>query len=499
MSQFIAQIPRQLMRQEQRLTPQLIQAMDILQLPILALEARINQELDSNPALEAPLDEEGAEGERTAADGPETDPSPVNADKDPRTSDAESAQEFQRLDRLVREYGDDLDDYFEHDSGAVRARLSDDGDRKMEAMQNAASRPGSLQDFLLDQWHLCQVDERTRALGDRIIHALDDHARLVEPLAEIAAEAEPPATIAEVEAALREVQQLEPAGVAARSIQESLLLQLRALPEDTALEQHILSDHFDDLQKNRLPQIARGLGVDIDQVKDAITLIGRLRLNPAADITGPASPIILADVIVEYDAETDRYEVRLARGNMRELRIAPEFRAQLEKSRDDKATRDFIRQKIDAANAIIDALRFRRERLLEVAKAVVEAQRDFLDQGEQHLKVLRMSELAQRFNCDPSTISRTVDEKYIQTPRGVFPLRKFFTGGTEGGDGEALGWDSIKAKVQEIISAEDKKFPLNDDEIVDALRRQGIDIKRRTVAKYRAQLGIPARQQRRQF
>ena len=130
---------------------------------------------------------------------------------------------------------------------------------------------------------------------------------------------------------------------------------------------------------------------------------------------------------------------------------------------------------------------------------MVEAQRDFLDEGEQHLKVLRMSELAGRFGCDPSTISRTVDGKWMQTPRGIYPLRRFFTGGTESGDGEVLGWDSIKAKVQEIVDNEDKAKPLSDDEIVRKLKGAGIEIKRRTVAKYRGQLGIPTARQRRQY
>ena len=136
---------------------------------------------------------------------------------------------------------------------------------------------------------------------------------------------------------------------------------------------------------------------------------------------------------------------------------------------------------------------------MEVAKAVVEAQRGFLDQGDQHLKVLRMNDLAGRFGCDPSTISRTVDGKWMQTPRGIHPLRRFFTGGTESGNGEVLGWDSIKAKVQEIVDSEDKAKPLSDDEIVRRLKSAGIEIKRRTVAKYRSQLGIPTARQRRQY
>ena len=489
MSQFLAQVPRQVLRQEQRLTPQLIQAMDILQLPLAALESRIDQELDSNPALEDAVQEDPAAADEAGrADASELGP-----------GTDQSAEEFDRLDRLVREY-----DYLDEDDDRYRANRSrasagEDSDFKLEAMSNAASRPQGLQDQLLEQWGLFEVDDRVRRLGELLISRINDHGRIEEPLVEIAAAADPPATEPELGVVLQMVQTLEPPGIAARSLQESLLIQLRLLGDDTELAEAIVRDHFDDLQKNRLPQIARATDVDLDEVKSALALIGRLSLNPAAEITQTATPFIVPDVIVEFDEENDRYDVRLARGNTRDLRISDEFRAALEKSRDDKAARDFMKQKLEAANALLDALRFRRERLLEVARYVVEAQRDFLDYGEQHLKVLRMADLAQHLSCDPSTISRTVDEKYLQTPRGVYPLRRFFTGGTENQSGEAIGWDSIKAKVAEIVVGEDKRDPLNDDQIVERLQTQGIDIKRRTVAKYRDQLGIPTARQRKQF
>jgi RNA polymerase sigma-54 factor len=234
-------------------------------------------------------------------------------------------------------------------------------------------------------------------------------------------------------------------------------------------------------------------------LKAAIHVMSRLSLHPGEQLGDRDMPTILPDVLVEYDAEQDRYTVSLARGASRELRISPEFRQALEESRDDKQTREFLRQKLDSAKALIDAVRFRRERLLDVARSVVAAQRDFLDRGEQHLRVLRMGDLAAELGCDPSTISRTVDGKYLETPRGVFALRKFFTGGAEAGNGEVLGWDSIKAKVKEIVDAEDKRRPLNDDQIVERLKREGIEIKRRTVAKYRQQLDLPTARQRRQY
>lgn len=493
MSQILAQIPRQLLQQQQRLTPQLIQAMDILQLNALALESRIAQELDANPALEVLPGEEEVS----------TQPEPEAATDDGRDGERAmvvqdgAASGFERLDNLVREY-DWIDDG-EYRGTRSRAAGGEEADGKLEAMANTAARPISLQEYLLAQWGLVEGDERTRAIGADIIDQLDDNGRLDSPLEQIGQDLNPPATPLELEDALYAVQQLDPPGIAARSLQECLLLQLEALPGDNELERRIVEHHLDDLQKNRLPQIARALDSDLEDVKAALHVISRLSLHPGADIVERQTPTIVPDLVVTYDEQQDRYDVRLTRGNARELRIAPEFRELLERSRHDPKTRDFVKQKIEAASAIVDAIRYRRERLLEVGRAVVEAQRGFLDQGEQHLKVLRMSDLAARFGCDPSTISRTVDEKYIETPRGVYPLRRFFTGGAETDDGEALGWASIRAKVQEIIGGEDKSSPLSDDEIVERLKAEGVEIKRRTIAKYRAQLSIPPARQRRQY
>ncbi len=492
MSQVLSQLPRQLLQQQQRLTPQLIQAMDILQLNALALESRIAQELDGNPALElVPGEDEVAPQEPEAAgDDREGERALVVQDGD--------AGEFERLDSLVREY-DWIDDDAEYDGRKSRARALEEADGKLDAMANTAARPQSLYEYLTQQWSLVETDERTRALGQAIIDQVDDGGRLGVALEEVGAPLDPPPTPDEKDAALRAVQALDPPGIAARSLQECLLLQLRALPGNNELEQRIIREHFSDLQKNRLPAIARALGVDVEEVKAALEVIGRLSMHPGTDVVEQQTPALVPDLVVEYNDQEDKYDVRLTRNNARELRIAPEFRELLKRSRQDPHARDFVKQKIEAAGAIIDAVRFRRERLLEVGKAVVEAQRGFLDHGPQHLRVLRMSDLAERFGCDPSTISRTVDEKYIQTPRGIFPLRQFFTGGAATESGEELGWASIKAKVQEIIDAEDKRAPLSDDEIVERLKQQGVEIKRRTVAKYRAQLDIPTARQRRQY
>ena len=495
MSQFLSLIPRQALQQQQRLTPQQIQSLNILQLDLLSLESRIEQELDDNPALE-----------RVSADDmpeapPIEEPSLDTRSEDERPMDVaenDSAPDFERLDTLVREGGWG-DDEFEYRGTRSRAALSEEGDAKLEAMANTQSRPVSLQEYLLKQWALVEVAPNIRAIGECIIENLAETGRLDTPFTEVAAQVVPEPSAKDALAALSRVQELEPPGIAARTLQECLLLQLRASSGDTSLERRIIGDHFSDLQRNRLPQIASALDIDLDRLKEAIHVISRLAMHPGEKVVERTSPLVLPDIIIEYDEPRDEYTVRLTRGNTRELRLSSEFREALENAKGNKVEREFLKQKLDAAKSIIDAVRFRRERLLEVAKAVVLAQRAFFDRGEQHLQILRMSDLAQELGCDPSTISRTVDEKYVQTPRGIFPLRRFFTGGADAGNGEAIGWDSIKAKVQEIVDNEDKDKPLNDDQIVAQLKSRGITIKRRTVAKYRQQLDIPTARQRREY
>ncbi len=468
--------------------------MDILQLNALALEERIAQELDGNPALELlPSDDEvpvPAEPDVGGDDRPEGEQALEVKEGD--------AVDFERLDSLVREY-DWIDDETEYRGTKSRARGLEEADGKLDAMANTAARPISLHEYLMQQWSLVETDEQTQEVGARIIDHIDDTGRLSTSLEEIGQDLEPVPSPEELARVLAKVQQLDPPGIAARSLQECLLLQLATLPGDNGLERGIIGEHFENLQKNRLPAIAKALHANVEEVQAAIQVIARLSLHPGTEVVDRQTPVLVPDLLVEFNEEEDRYDVRLARGNTRELRISPEFRELLERSRQDAKVREFVKQKIETASAIIDAVRYRRERLLDVGKAVVEAQRDFLDHGEQHLKVLRMSDLAARFGCDPSTISRTVDEKYIQTPRGIFPLRRFFTGGAKTGNGEALGWASIKAKVQEIVDHEDKSDPLSDDVIVEQLKAEGVEIKRRTVAKYRAQLSIPPSRRRRQY
>jgi len=490
MSQFMSQNLSLGLRQEQRLTPQLIQSMNILQLPLLALEAHVREEMERNPALELDEPDERIEAEpkRSAEKLVE------GGDSESRAEHRHEAECFTRLDRISREY-----DFDDSDRPFGRRQVAGERDAKMDAMANTASRPMSLHEYLQNQWSFIEINGRVREAGNLILSYIDDDGYLHTSLEEVADQHVPAFTQYEMVEALRWIQTLEPTGIGARDLRECLLLQLDVLDGNHELERILVEHYLTDIEKNRYPAIAKATGRSIEELKEAVHQLGKLHPHPGYLVAQREVPHIVPDVIVDYAEEDDGYTIRLARGSSPRLRISQTYRQMLTESKNDKEARDFLRKNLESAGALIDAVAYRRNRLLEVAQEVVAHQQEFLDVGPSGLKVLRMSDLAEKLECDPSTISRTVADKYVQTPRGIFPLRSFFTGGTDVGNGEAASWDSVKARVQEIIDAEDKKNPLSDDVVTAKLQAEGIDIKRRTVAKYRQQLHIPAARQRREF
>jgi RNA polymerase sigma-54 factor len=485
MSHAMSQALSQQLRMEQRLTPQLIQSMAILQKPVADLEAYIAEALESNPALEI-----------TERRGPE------NGHAGSRTGEAEGVTEdsrrFARLERFSR---DNELDYSERVPAiARRAAASGERDAKVDAMANTAGRGTNLNDYLQQQWGLLELDDTMRRAGEAIINQIDPDGYLRVRLEDLAEQVRPPLKTVEVEAALREVQKLDPVGIGARDTVECLLLQLDALPGDNRIERAIVRDHLDDVARNRLPAVARTTGYSIGEINEALKAMrSMLHLQPGFLVGERSVPTIRPDVIVDYAETGGGLTVRLARGNLPTLQINEDLAALAKSRANGKETRDFARKHVESASALIDAVSFRSSRLLDVARAIVEKQREFFEIGAQGLKVLRMSDLAAELECDPSTISRTVADKYMQTPRGVHPLRYFFTGGTETGDGETTSWDSVKERVRELIDEENRRAPLKDDQIAAKLHDEGIEISRRTVAKYRQQLGIPSARHRKIF
>jgi RNA polymerase sigma-54 factor len=492
----------------QLLTPRMIQSMEILQLPLALLEERIEQELQNNPVLEldAANAEDGGRVEvQTQADGRDERSEgerPMALAEDGSTS----AKEFDRLEKLSEFL--ENEEFFTNQS-YQRASSSFDGerDKKLDAMTNTAARGMDLSESLLNQWAFIECSPAVKAAGEAIINYINSDGYLKTDLELIQKESKTPLTLADLQEALRLIQTLEPTGVGARNLKECLLIQLDALEEDEELseghdfdlERRLVQDHLKDLEMNRYPQIARKLGREISDIKAAVRGLSRLHPHPGKLVSNDDPPPVTPDAIIWFDEETGKYEVTMTNDRAPSLFISAMYRKMLKERLCDKKTREFLSNNVRNARWLIESIEQRNSTILRVIRAVVEHQRDFFDQGVEHLKPLPMIQVADQLGIHVATVSRAVSEKWVQTPRGVMPLRRFFSGGTTSAEGEDMSWDAVKEKLRVIIDNEDKLNPLNDDEIVAKLKEQGIDIARRTVAKYRKILNIAPARQRRDF
>jgi len=500
--------------QQMKLAPRMIQSMEILQMNLQELQERIEQELESNIALEAweptgnreEIDRQREESERAAREG----------ERELRVDETSGTEDFERLATYEREnpeiaeneYSASVRDAHTEWQPPARARSDGERDAKMDAMANTAARGESLEEQLLEQWNLADVEESLREPGRLIIQWIDKDGYLRTDLARIAAESPTrggPVDVPTLERALHAVQEsMDPPGIGARDAKECLLLQVDALTQDDptidwTIARRLIADHLDDLIHNRIPKVVERSGLTVDQIREAMDQMKRLALHPGRRLAPETPQTIVPDAVVEYDEEKDDYICYLSDHRLPNLRLNREYALMSRDKEIAKNDRDFIRTNLSNAQWLIDAVGQRRQTLLRVLKAVVAAQRDVFDLGWEALKPLPMTQVADQLGIHVATVSRAVAGKWVQTPRGVFPLRKFFTGGTQNDAGEDVSWDAIKAAMREVVDNEDKKDPLSDDAIVKALKEKGVEIARRTVAKYRGQLNIPPARMRKQF
>ena len=477
-------------RMEQRLvqSPQMIQAMQILQLSALDLQQRIEQELLENPFLEEGAEvvgEDGAVVEDGREDGRE-EPAP-----EPDDSVVDEAAIDGILEVLER-YENDLED-------GRRRPAADDVDRKFEALSNTPSSYHSLGDSLLEQTALLDLDRRKRALVEFLVYSLDPRGYLPDPLEELAVDCPVEGVTAEeLGAVLRDLREATHPALGARDLRECLLLQLDALDVGHTLVRTLVEEHLEDITTNRLPRIARATGSTIEEVNEAILAIRGLDPVPGREYGEESAETIHPDVVVE---EVDgRFEVRLTREGVPDLRVSASHKRLLRQAAKGDSVRKWIKKRIESARWFIDALEQRQNTLLRISRAIFDQQTEFLQEGVKALKPLRMLEVADATGVHISTVSRAVSGKYVQTPHGIYPLRFFFSGGTSKESGEMASQASIKQRIKELVDKEDAKSPLSDDRLAELLKEHdGISIARRTVTKYRKALGIPSSGQRRQF
>jgi RNA polymerase sigma-54 factor len=495
--QFQAQV------QKQVLAPRMIQSMEILQLPLQALEERIEAELGENPVLELQDDSQAPATASDGASSPEEAPAAPAPEKDledkPLVVDEDhgNKDDFERLLNLDRE----MPDYFDETPRKSAARIEEDGERIYDALANVADpHPQTLQDYLLHQLGELEISPEMFAMAEKIVSTLDprDGGYFRSSLRDLLPADASPEQLKLADDALALVQSLDPPGIAARDLKECLLKQLT--PDLLFYEelQVLIANHLEDLRDNKLPLIQKKTGYSIELIQESWSELKTLNPKPGAAFSEANNQAVQPDVFVERQ-DDGSYKVLVDDSRTPSLMISRYYIDRIKSGTATPEEKEFIKRKITAAQWLIDAIEQRRSTLTKVSQAIVDHQRDFLDSGPEHIKPLKMQEIADKVGVHVTTVSRAVDEKYMQTPRGIFPLKRFFVGGTHAEGGEDVAWDIIRIRLQEVIDKEDKLHPLSDDDLVEELKKLGLNVARRTITKYRQRMGIPSSRQRKDW
>jgi len=463
------------LRQQLVMTQRLQQALKLLQVPTLELEQLLRTELQGNPLLEEIEPEDELEDE-------------VRLDR-----------EITKLEENIREGGDIPQD--EHrdwgdswDEG-FRGLANEHGYEEEDDLERPQKYIPSGQETLTQQLQLAVPEGLERRIGEYIIGCLNEDGMLACPVDEIAAyfEVDPSA----VEAVLFVIQGFDPPGVGARDIRECLLLQLEARGQAESPEALLIKDHFDDLINRRFAEIARALKITPREVQEIAQRIGELDPHPGMSADAEGARAVVPDLeVVKINEDPIAYSVYLNDSNLPRLRVSQAYENTTSRNQD---AVKFIDEKKRHAEWVIKTIEQRRRTMIKVMEAIVEEQKDFFSQGAIALRPLTLQQIASRIGMHESTVSRVTRQKYVQTPRGVFPLKFFFSAGLDSQGGEEIAAKAVKIMIQEIIGQENTSKPLSDKKIVDILQERGLKIARRTVAKYREQLGILSARMRKQF
>jgi RNA polymerase sigma-54 factor len=468
------------LRQSQRvvMTPLLQQAIQLLQLSTLELQEVVQKELLENPLLE-----EMAPETSDAPDGQAAPDVPTVAAPEPLV--AEPPPSERQTDDLPFDLNAVMFD--DHEERSLVAQE----DREDLPFENMVRSVSSLSDHLDEQLRFGTEDQLLRKIGNEIIGNIDEDGYLRAELSEIAARCS--VTVEDAQRALTLVQSFDPPGVAARNIQECLLIQLKVDPNPDPVSVEIVEDHFEDLSRRRYPDIARALKLPLDRVMESVEEIMGLEPKPGRRFGGADSRYIVPDVVVHKMG--NEYVVVLNEDGIPRLRVNSLYRSLLRSSGDE--ARQYVEQKLRSAVWLIKSVDQRQRTLRRVTQSIVKFQKEFLDKGLSYLRPLSLRDVGEDIGMHESTISRVTTNKYVETPQGLFELKYFFHSGIASGDGEMVSSVSVKKMIQDLLANEDPSKPLSDQEVALILKGRALTIARRTVAKYREELGILPSHQRR--
>ncbi|MBW8782271.1 MAG: RNA polymerase factor sigma-54 [Verrucomicrobia bacterium] len=477
---------RQRQNQSLVLAPQLRHSLKILQVAALDLRSVIQEELQSNPTLEElPMEGVSLDQERTdsANDNNESGEGADNREE------MDFSKEFDILTKL----DDDWKDYMSQ-AGGNQPYTAEDAERRQHFFDSLVSET-SLQEHLLRQAELADTPEDVLKAMSYLVGSIDDRGFLTQSPSDIALQAGLPLDV--VQEAVRQLKTFEPAGIGASSLGECLLLQLTAKGHGDGLAARIIRDHFTLLTRRRIPEIARKLGVHTDDVQEAIEEIGALDPAPGRRFAEDNNRVVVPDVTVEKDS--DEWKIHLNSDYIPRLRISSTYKDLIAKGSLSKQERDYLRERIRSGKFLISSIEQRQQTIERITREIIKVQGEFFEEGVSKLRPLTMTQIAEAVGVHETTVSRAIANKYIKTPHGVFDFKFFFTPGYQADSGASVSNTSVKEMINELITIEDRSQPLSDQEIVVKLQEKGINIARRTVAKYREELGLLPSNLRREY
>lgn len=453
---------RQELKQSQKLAPQMQQSLQILQAPTLELRTLVQQALAENPVLE----DETAE---------------ISLEEQVVEEDDGFDEEFSRLSQMDEEWRE-----YMSQARRIAPRTAAD-EEKRQFMLDSLVKPVTLQEHLLEQLHTEGVDEPVRSVAEFLIGHLNENGFLQHSIDNLSL----------LNSVSRDVllkaklllQSFDPVGVCAEDLSECLAIQLERLGKKGGLEYRLVTQHLEDLAKHRYPQIARKMGITAEQVAEAAASIAQLNPKPGRAFESGTNFYVSPDVFVEED-EKGGFIVRLNQEQIPQLRISNVYKDLMATQAGRGEVREYIKDKIRNGRILIHSIQQRQDTIRRIAEEIVARQEEFLRLGRAYLKPMTMAQVAGVVGVHETTVSRAIGGKYISTPQGVFEMRFFFRTGYHTSDGEELANTSVKDAIREIVSREDPRKPLSDEGIRDALKDRGIEIARRTVAKYREELEI---------
>ena len=457
----------------QVLAPQLQQSLLILQAPLLELRNLVQQEMETNPVLEE-LPNEPDSDERSDAD---------------TAADEKFKEEFDKLAKLDEEWRD-----YMAQSTSYSGRSQEAEDKRQFFFDSIATQE-TLQQHLMGQLNQNVLNSSDRKTAELIVGNIDDNGFLQTTPEEMALNTGLPQE--DFEHMLTLIQSFYPPGVGARDLRECLLIQLKREGRQASLEYKIISEHMQDLGKRRFPEIARRMGISVEQVQKCANNIARLDPRPGAIFAQAPQNYVLPDVTVEKVNGT--YQVILNGEQIPHLRISNTYKDIMAQDGKGSDVKDYIRDKIRSGKFLIKSIHQRQQTISNIAHQIVSRQREFFDKGSSHLKPMTMVQIADAVGVHETTVSRAISGKYMATPQGVFDMKYFFTPGYQTSSGESMSNTSVKGAILDLVKNEGGDAPLSDKEIVEILSQRGIPIARRTVAKYRTELNILPSNMRRKY